>query len=73
MSGDYDGCGDGEDVVWWRQTIDNACGLYGLLHGICNGESREYIRRFTSLFIYCLLLLNCIATSRSGPHESNCN
>ena len=25
-----------EDVVWLRQTINNACGLYALLHAVCN-------------------------------------
>jgi len=40
---EYEGAGDGEEVVWFRQTIRNACGLYGLLHGVCNGQAREYI------------------------------
>jgi ubiquitin carboxyl-terminal hydrolase L3 len=36
----YDEAGE-EKVVFWKQTIHNACGLYALLHGICNGETRE--------------------------------
>ncbi|KAL5360253.1 hypothetical protein BJX96DRAFT_149997 [Aspergillus floccosus] len=24
------------DVVWFRQTINNACGLYAILHCVCN-------------------------------------
>jgi hypothetical protein len=35
--------GDGEGVLWLRQTIHNACGLYALLHATCNGEARKYI------------------------------
>lgn len=40
----YAGSGDGEPVVWYRQTIHNACGLYAILHGISNGQAREFIR-----------------------------
>lgn len=27
---------DDEEVTWFKQTIDNACGLYTILHGVCN-------------------------------------
>ncbi|KAG9193033.1 ubiquitin carboxyl-terminal hydrolase L3 [Alternaria panax] len=30
-------------VVFFRQTINNACGLYAILHAICNGEARQRI------------------------------
>lgn len=40
---DYRGRGEMEDVTWFRQTINNACGFYGILHAICNGEAREMI------------------------------
>ncbi len=40
---EYDGCGPDEEVVWFKQTIRNACGLIGLLHGVCNGEARGFI------------------------------
>lgn len=40
---DYAGSGDDEDVVWFKQTINNACGLYGILHAVCNGKAREHI------------------------------
>jgi ubiquitin carboxyl-terminal hydrolase L3 len=43
---DYDGAGAGEPVVWYKQTIGNACGLIGLLHGVSNGVARNYIREF---------------------------
>lgn len=32
-----------ETVLWLRQTIHNACGLYALLHVTCNGVARDYI------------------------------
>ncbi|KAH0533890.1 hypothetical protein FGG08_007489 [Glutinoglossum americanum] len=40
----YDGSGPGEPVVWYKQTIKNACGLIGLLHGVSNGEAADFIR-----------------------------
>jgi ubiquitin carboxyl-terminal hydrolase L3 len=40
---EYTGSGNGEEVVWFKQTIRNACGLIGLLHAVCNGESRQHI------------------------------
>ncbi|KAK0199200.1 ubiquitin carboxyl-terminal hydrolase [Desarmillaria ectypa] len=39
----YAGKGDGEDVVWFRQTINNACGLYAILHAVCNGDAKNLI------------------------------
>lgn len=41
---DYSRSGDDEHVMWYRQTINNACGLYGILHAISNGDSRHSIR-----------------------------
>ena len=35
--------GSGEDVVWFRQVVGNACGLYGMLHAMCNGRTRQQI------------------------------
>ena len=40
---EYDGSGEGEKVLWFRQTIGNACGLIGLLHAVGNGEGRQSI------------------------------
>ena len=40
---DYSGSGSGEEVLWFRQTIGNACGMMGLLHSACNGPAREKI------------------------------
>ncbi|TQW05334.1 ubiquitin carboxyl-terminal hydrolase, family 1 [Cordyceps javanica] len=40
---EYAGKGAAEPVVWWRQTIRNACGMMGLLHAVSNGPAREFI------------------------------
>lgn len=40
---EYDGHGPDEEVIWYKQTIGNACGLIGLLHGVSNGEARKKI------------------------------
>lgn len=48
----YDGAGEGEDVVFFKQTIHNACGLYALLHAVCNGEARKLIGRCSHLNSY---------------------
>ena len=47
----YEGKGDGEPVVWYKQTICNACGLYGILHAISNGSARQYIGECGSTYI----------------------
>jgi ubiquitin carboxyl-terminal hydrolase L3 len=46
-TGSYEGCGESEPVVWYKQTIYNACGLYALLHGISNGAARANIGKCT--------------------------
>ncbi|KAI6376536.1 hypothetical protein MCOR25_002747 [Pyricularia grisea] len=46
-SGDitYDKAGDQEPVMWFEQTIGNACGLYSLIHAVANGSARQYIKQ----------------------------
>ena len=39
----YEGSGPNEPVLWFRQTIRNACGLMGLLHAVANGPARGFI------------------------------
>ncbi|SPO03591.1 related to ubiquitin carboxyl-terminal hydrolase isozyme L3 [Cephalotrichum gorgonifer] len=46
---EYQGKGEDEDVMWFKQTIQNACGLYGILHALCNGEARSRIKPGTPL------------------------
>jgi len=40
---EYNGSGDEEPVIWFKQTIKNACGMFGVLHGVCNGAARSFI------------------------------
>ncbi|CRG90590.1 scavenger mRNA-decapping enzyme DcpS [Talaromyces islandicus] len=40
---EYDGSGPDEPVMWFKQTIRNACGLIGLLHAVSNGEVRQNV------------------------------
>lgn len=40
---EYSASGPDEPVLWYKQTIGNACGLIGVLHGICNGEAKANI------------------------------
>ncbi|KAF2822380.1 cysteine proteinase [Ophiobolus disseminans] len=30
-------------VLYFKQTINNACGLYAILHAVCNGEARLWL------------------------------
>ncbi|KAK1766824.1 hypothetical protein QBC33DRAFT_540332 [Phialemonium atrogriseum] len=46
---EYAGKGDGERVVWFKQTIRNACGLMGLLHATANGPARGFIEANSDL------------------------
>ena len=58
---DYDASGEGEDVMWYKQTIHNACGLYGILHAVSNGEARGFIGRSLDFQVcqsYCVVLKN---------------
>jgi ubiquitin carboxyl-terminal hydrolase L3 len=44
---EYDGKGPDEPVLWFKQTIRNACGLMGLLHAVSNGPARGYIGKLS--------------------------
>ncbi|KAK4126227.1 cysteine proteinase [Parathielavia appendiculata] len=46
---EYAGKGEAEPVVWYRQTIRNACGLIGLLHAASNGEARGFVQEGSEL------------------------
>lgn len=49
----YNGAGEDEAVVFFKQTINNACGLYAILHAICNGEARDKIGMRLSHRAWC--------------------
>ena len=40
---EYHKSGEEEKAIWFRQTINNACGLYGILHAVSNGGARVHI------------------------------
>lgn len=39
----YAGYGEKEPVIWFKQTIGNACGSIGLLHSVINGPAKDCI------------------------------
>lgn len=43
---DYAGKGPDEPVMWFRQTIRNACGMMGILHATLNGPAKNFIGNF---------------------------
>ncbi|KAF2678087.1 ubiquitin carboxyl-terminal hydrolase isozyme L1 [Lentithecium fluviatile CBS 122367] len=43
LTEDYAKCGAQEEVMWYKQTINNACGLYSILHAVSNGIARDFI------------------------------
>lgn len=38
--------GGDPDVLWFKQTINNACGLYAILHAVTNGKHRNLISAY---------------------------
>ncbi len=40
----YPGIGETEPVIWFQQTIGNACGSIGLLHCAINGKVAQFIK-----------------------------
>ncbi|KIX03396.1 uncharacterized protein Z518_06948 [Rhinocladiella mackenziei CBS 650.93] len=46
---DYDGSGPEEPVMFYRQIIQHACGLIGLLHCITNGAAADFIQEGSDL------------------------
>lgn len=47
MAPEYTKTGEEEDVMWFKQTINNACGLYGILHAVANGCARDFVGMFS--------------------------
>ncbi len=41
--GDYEGKGEEEPVIWFKQTIGNACGSIGLVHSLFNSGASKHI------------------------------
>ncbi|KAI0869246.1 putative ubiquitin carboxyl-terminal hydrolase [Hypoxylon argillaceum] len=66
---EYAGKGPDEPVVWWRQTIRNACGLMGLLHAVSNGPARGFIEQDTPLSTLLAASIPLAPTARSALLE----
>ncbi|ATY64350.1 ubiquitin C-terminal hydrolase [Cordyceps militaris CM01] len=41
----YNKAGDEDTIMWFRQTIGNACGLYALIHSVANGPGKQYLQK----------------------------
>ncbi|KAI0398821.1 ubiquitin carboxyl-terminal hydrolase, family 1 [Xylaria palmicola] len=41
--------GSNEDMIWFKQTINNACGLYGILHALSNSSARDLLDPSSSI------------------------
>ncbi|KAG6088907.1 hypothetical protein E4U15_004739 [Claviceps sp. LM218 group G6] len=46
----YAKSGADEPVMWFHQTIGNACGTYALLHSVANGEARQFVQEGSVLW-----------------------
>lgn len=63
LQAEYKASGDAEPVLWYKQTIRNACGLIGLLHAASNGEARGFVEAGSELE---RLIAEAVPL---GPHE----
>ncbi|KAL9069630.1 MAG: hypothetical protein Q9161_005429 [Pseudevernia consocians] len=57
MKEEHEGSGEAEDCIWFKQTINNACGVYGILHAVRNGGATNMI---APKFTMAKLLTSCI-------------
>ena len=48
---EYEGKGENEPIIWFKQTIGNACGSIGLVHCLLNSEASEHIQEDSLLDI----------------------
>lgn len=46
---DYSGKGEAEPVIWFKQTIGNACGSIGLVHALLNSDASKHIQPNSTL------------------------
>ena len=78
---EYQGKGEDEPVVWFKQTIKNACGLMGLLHAVSNGGARTEVGKFWMLLFFSFFFWifktsnaeqNLIFQFHSTANKENC-
>lgn len=46
LTENYAKSGEQDEVMWYKQTINNACGLYGILHAVSNGDARNFVGKY---------------------------
>ncbi|UZJ57349.1 hypothetical protein CBS101457_006669 [Exobasidium rhododendri] len=54
------------DLIWFKQTIGNACGTIGLLHSICNTSARDTLTQSSPLAVLLREALSLNATDRAA-------
>ncbi|KAI0856273.1 ubiquitin carboxyl-terminal hydrolase, family 1 [Xylaria cubensis] len=54
---------ESKDVIWFKQTINNACGLYAIIHAVANGRAKDFVEPGTYL---SYLLEKCASLDLSG-------
>jgi len=70
---EYEGKGSDGPVLWYKQTIRNACGLIGLLHAVSNGNARGFIGMcFVWAYAEMALIIDR-ARIRSGEAGQRCD
>lgn len=47
--GEYEGTGEEEPVMWFKQTIGNACGSIALVHALINSNASQHIQPGSTL------------------------
>jgi hypothetical protein len=54
---EYCANGDEQHVLFFKQTINNACGLYAILHAVCNGVAKDMLGTHGPSSIDMLMLM----------------
>jgi ubiquitin carboxyl-terminal hydrolase L3 len=67
---EYTGSGPDEEVLWYKQTIGNACGLIGLLHAASNGLVRDFIGMLYSLIKHGKIAQNSLLLAHPTPLDT---
>ncbi|KAH6856198.1 hypothetical protein B0I37DRAFT_70685 [Chaetomium sp. MPI-CAGE-AT-0009] len=68
---EYSGSGSGEPVVWFKQTIHNACGLYAILHALSNIEPSRFVKQDSPFFRFFRDCIPCQPQERARLLESS--
>ncbi|KAI0102436.1 ubiquitin C-terminal hydrolase L3, partial [Nemania sp. FL0031] len=63
----HDKKGEEEDVMFYHQTIVNACGLYATLHAVSNGDAKRFVEPGTHI---ARLIEKCTPMNRAQRIEA---